>query len=239
MSIALLYFLNLWSAERLIHVWIWVAYAILPLYVYFGLACILNKGSKYLVAYSLLFGIYGVIPHNFIYMFVLHIFLSIFSLTPSNKKNPKSLFLFIGISPIIYILTNMPLFLLLFMAKGLEYPIPMSIDQLIMLSRNGNLINIFTFSNNWWPRVPATLLKNPSFRITSLILFTMAFSATLIKTKREYKVLALLSSVFIIGLIFFAQGANNPILLGIIYVCGQLGRIDIFAPSENGEDLAF
>ncbi|MEM2146551.1 MAG: hypothetical protein QW279_14410 [Candidatus Jordarchaeaceae archaeon] len=42
--------------------------------------------------------------------------------------------------------------------------------------------------------------------------------------------LVILSSAFILGLMFFAQGTNNPLLLNIIQLCGQLGYIDLFAP---------
>ncbi len=227
--ITLFYYLNLWSVERLAHIWIWVAYAIFPLYLYFGLAYISNRRLKNLIIYSLLFAIYGIIPHNFIYMFIIHTFLTISSIFLFNKK-AKNLLLFIGGPIIIYFFMNMPL-LLLHMFKGLEYPIPMSIDQLSMLSRNGNLINIFTFSNNWWPKVPATLLKNPLFRVTSLLLFMFTFAILISEvSQKKHKALVLPSAVFVIGLIFFIQGTNNPLLYNIIHIFGQLGYIDLFAP---------
>jgi hypothetical protein len=48
--------------------------------------------------------------------------------------------------------------------------------------------------------------------------------------ERERKTLVLFSLVFVIGLIFFIQGTNNPLLLNIIHLLGRLGYIDIFAP---------
>jgi len=239
--LTLFYYLNLWSVERIIHVWIWVAYAIFPMYLYFGLVYTLHRYSRYLVAYSLLFVLYGIMPHNFIYMLVIHMFLVIllFFLIDKNMKEVENLLLFIGGPIVIYSLINMPLLLLL-MAGGLEYPIPMSVDQLAMLSRNGDLLNIFTFSNNWWPKVSTALLKNPIFQATSLLLFAFGFSALVLvkRVEKGRKILVLLSSMFVTGLIFFIQGTNNPILLNIIYFFGQLGYIDIFGPLREWGKLS-
>jgi len=233
-TLTLFYYLNLWSTERIGHIWIWDAYAIFPPYLYFGLVYMLDKKSKYLIAYSLLFAFYGIIPPNFIYMLIIHMFLAISSifLADGSVKRAKNLLLFIGGPIVIYSLMNMPSLLLLLIAEGLEYPIPMSLDQLVILSRNGNLLNIFTFSNNWWPQVPTTLLENLLFRVTSLLLFTFALSAVSFAkgVERGRKTLILFSSAFVIGLIFFIQGTNNLLLLNLINLLGRLGYIDVFAP---------
>jgi len=233
-ALTLFYFLNLWSVERIVHRWIWIAYAIFPLYLYFGIRYVLNKNLRYFVVYSLLLAIYGIIPHNLIYMLIIHLFLVISStfLTDGSMKKARSILLFM-VGPIaIYSFVNIPLLSLLLMTEGLKYPIPMSIDQLKMLSRNGNLLNIFTFSNKWWHHVPESLLENPLFRSSSLLLFAFTFSVALLTrgVERKRKALVILSMVLVVGLVFFIQGANNPILLNIIHFFGQLGYIDIFAP---------
>lgn len=231
-TLTLFYYLNLWSAERIGHIWIWFAYAIFPLYLYFGLTYILNRNPKHLILYSLLFAIYGIIPHNTIYMLVIHVFLTLFSFFVFGR-NMKNLLLFIGIPIVIYSLANMPPILLLLMVRGLEYPVPISIDQLAMLSRNGYLINILTFSNNWWPQVSAALLENPLFRGSSLLIFALVFYLSILRPLSQEKyhtILILLSQVFIIILIFFILGTNNPLLLSIMHFFGQLGRIDLFGP---------
>jgi len=238
-TLTIFYYLNLWSAERLGHIWIWDAYAIFPLYLYLGLAYISNEKTKFLLTYSLLYAIYGMIPHNFLYMLFIHLSLVIFSIIKPPRKI-KTTFLLATVPLVIYTLLNMPVLLIAFIVKGATYPIQITMDQLSMLSRNGTLLNIFTFSNNWWPQVPTSTLNNPLFRATSILIFILTFSTIMFikKEDKKHSTLMLLSSIFILGLIFIIQGTNNPLLVSILHFLGKAGYLQIFAPLREWGKLS-
>lgn len=227
------YFLNLWCVERIGHVWIWTAYAIFPLFLFFGISYILTKKLSYLVIYSLLFAIFGIIPHSFFYLLILHLFLIIFNIYSLEKI--KYLLFFSMIPIFLYLLLNLPLFSLIF-ARGISYPIPITLDMLAMTSRYGELIKLFTFSNNWWPQVPKEIIfTNLEFRVSSLaILFSILLVATIsLKIKKNTdntRFLILLSLLFFLALVFIAQGTNNFLLSEILQIMGKNNLLHIVAP---------
>jgi len=81
------YFLNLWSAERLGLIWIWLTYAVVPLFVASGIRYFSCRLCR--IFYWLLFAFYGFIPHSFLYMLIFHIYLSIYNYI--NDKYIKNL----------------------------------------------------------------------------------------------------------------------------------------------------
>ena len=66
------YFLNLLCVERIVHLWIWTAYAIFPLFLFLGISYIYRKKIYHIILYSVLFAFFGIIPHSFIYLLILH-----------------------------------------------------------------------------------------------------------------------------------------------------------------------
>jgi len=222
------YFLNLWSIERITHIWIWLMYAVLPLYLYLGLSYAYSGGINRLIAYSLLLSAYGIIPHNLIYMTILHIFLVIYIMLLFNYKKALTF----ATTPLaIHTLTNIPIFIVLFSTGNTSYPVRISLDVLYMLSRNGNLINFFTFTNNWWPQVPSDLLKSPIFRTSSIFLFLVATAMAIIaRRERKTRLIIHLAYAFILLVAFVAQGTNNHLITTSLERLGKLGMLDLVGP---------
>lgn len=215
--ISLFYYLNLFGVERIGHIWIWFTYAIIPSFIYFGLIYIYKRDILKLIIYSLLFSLYGIIPHSFIYLFLIHMFLFIYFIVYYRSKYT---FIFFFVPLFIYTFLNLPVLLTLFSTVS-TYPVPITVQELIMLSRYGELINLFSFTNNWWPQVPIKyIFYNYPFRLTSIFLFVFTGLITLISLKNyrrdKIKILLLLSLIFILIIIFIAQGTNNIFLFKLI-----------------------
>jgi len=228
------YFLNMWSIDRIIHIWIWFTYAIFPLFVSIGLSYISERKPSLLVSYSLMFGFFGMIPHSFIYLFLVHLFLAFFCLL--SWKNLKNTLVFAFFPLLIYILLNLPP-LSLFLSAKVAYPVTVTMFSLEFLSEHGELINVLTFSNNWWPQVAAEkILENRILRFSSFAIIMGAFAAFLLgygKIGPREKTLALLSLLFVLGFIFIAQGTNNGLLKAFFDTLddGQLQFVALFRES--------
>lgn len=219
------YFLNFWSVDRIIHIWIWFTYAIFPLFLSFGLT-FFNK-RKDAVTYSLCLGLFGFIPHSFIYLFGLHLILTAYHFL-LNKR----IVLFFFIPLIIFIFLNLPT-IILGMITETVYPISVSSGDLHMLSRNGELINAFAFSNNWWPQVnDEAIYDNLVFRVSSVLIFAIAFlEFTNSATKKDQKKfwLYVLSFLSILLLLFVAQGTNNSIVSYFVKIVSDNGKDGLFS----------
>ncbi len=101
------YFMNLWSVERIVHTWIWFTYAILPLFLSLGLSYAKERKGETLVAYSLLLGFYGIIPHSLFYMLLTHAVAVAFLAFSDRKIGPVALF---ALAPIaLYAILNLPI----------------------------------------------------------------------------------------------------------------------------------
>jgi hypothetical protein len=224
------YFLNLWSAERLGYIWIWLTYAVFPLFVALGIRY--SSSGLYRISYWLLFAFFGIFPHSFIYMLILHIYL-VASSYINNKNIKRSIEFFL--SPIIiYIISNSIIILTYFMYNGINYPIPITIDELIILSRNGELINLFTFSNNWWPHVdPNQIFDNMYFRLSSLAISILALllpSYSAIRLKGKDRILLILTLLLSLLIMVVAQGPRNDFLLWLIHILGEHGLLNLLGP---------
>jgi hypothetical protein len=219
LAIIPLYFLNLWSVERTIHIWIWMTYAILPLLLYLGLSYLDKKGRvEGLVAYSLLFSVYGMVPHSLMYAAIIHAFLAAFALAMlirTKALDAKKVALFMALPCAVFVLTNLPV-LLLPAVRSLSYPYTIDMGMLSMLSRNGYLIRALTMENNWWPQVDYGLTPgNALCRASSLAIIgaTVLFSALMMrKLDERARWLATLSIAVILCSLLIAQGMNDPII---------------------------
>ena len=244
-TLTLFYFLNLWCTERIGHLWIWTCYAVLPMFLSLGILFTVNRSRRwaFLILYSLIFSFYGVLPHSFIYMLIIHIFIGLYHVI---RERGITTFLITLITPIIiYILLNSPIILLMFVENN-SYPVVISYDILKLLSRNGEILNFFTFSNNWWPCLPIeTIFKNTVFRISSLLIFIYMFALIIIFWKKltiDHKFFVMFSLIFIGLIAFIAQGTNNSLLdlilnflithrmLEIVAPLREWARISILAP---------
>ncbi len=224
------YFLNLWSAERLGHTWIWFTYAVFPLFVALGIRYF--SGRLYSIFYWLLFAFFGVIPHSFLYMLILHIYLSIFNYI--NNKDIKRSTEFFLLPITIYVILNLFFILPYFIYSGINYPVTITLDILIILSRYGELINLFTFSNNWWPQVdPNQIFNNIYFRLSSLAISTLALLVPLcsvIKLKGKDRIILILTLLLSLIIMGVAQGPHNYFLLQLLHILGEHGMLNLVGP---------
>lgn len=229
------YLLNFWAVDRIIHLWIWFTYATFPLFISFGLTFF--RGNRDMITYSLLLGFTGFIPHSMIYLFSIHIMVSLYHLL--DKKRLVDVGKFIFLPTILFILLNMPS-ILLGIATGAVYPISVSEEQLGMLSRNGELINALAFSNGWWPQVPdEEIFGNLIFRISSIMIFALVFfTFATASIKKDRFRLAAIAMAAVLAILFAAQGTNNRILGFLVDGIGEMGLIQIFAPFREWARLS-
>jgi hypothetical protein len=211
------YFLNPWSTERLVHIWIWFTYAILPMQLALGLMHIRSKSPAVLGGYSLLISAFGPIPHSLIYESIVHA--AVIGYAAASRVDRRTLVIFALVPVAIYALINAPfLYMLvsLFSEKGVSYPADISERMLGGLSAHGKLPDLFAFSNNWYPpsRIQ-DISKTPVFTVSSFSIFVIVlslFSIAYGRMTKDQKAVSLISMGAILVSIFIAQGMNNPIL---------------------------
>ncbi len=226
------YFLNLWSVERISHIWIWYTYAIFPMFIQLGLQYLTNRKTVHLFGYCLLFGVFGFLPHSFLYMLIFHIGLTTYSYFRDKKETIK--FFFVPL--VIFVLLNAPSFLL---AKDLEleYPIKVTTDSFGYLSKHGEILNLFAFSNNWWPQVPDYLVfRNILFRYSGFGLFAISFIIFVLSYQKlgiKEKQLSVIFMMGIFAVIFLARGHHNEILSYIMDIIAGIGLAQLLGPMRE------
>ncbi|MFA5091321.1 MAG: hypothetical protein WC483_01640, partial [Candidatus Paceibacterota bacterium] len=114
-----------------------------------------------------------------------------------------------------YALINLPS-LILGQSGGEAFISGIHPDSISQLSRNGELLNLLAFSNNWWYHVgKAIIYANPAFTCSSIGIFAVLFLAAGLAVgrmgagERHVTILALAG---MLAVIFVAQGANNQVL---------------------------
>ena len=227
--VTLFYFLNFWAVDRLAHTWIWFTYAVFPLFLFLGLLAV-DGGRKSLVLYSLVFGFFGFLPHSFMYLGMIHGVLVVYALLLGRGWKESALFAALPL--VIYAGINLPS-LALFPYIGDSYPASLEKVPPTKLSENGELINVFAFSNVWWPQIPEWLiLRNAAFRYSGILIFALSFfllSICLGRMDKGKRLLASLSVLAVLFFIFMAQGTNNRILGGVIGWVMENGLTQIIA----------
>ncbi|MCX6773704.1 MAG: hypothetical protein NTY68_01750 [Candidatus Micrarchaeota archaeon] len=230
------YFLNPWSTERLIHIWIWITYAVLPMQMALGLMYARNRNPAVLGVYSLLISAFGIIPHSLIYMMGIHAAITAYA--AASKANVKNILIFALIPLVFYILVNAPFIFMLassFGQNGVSYPGETDKMMLDILSTNGGISNIFTMWNIWhiwWPD-NKEIRVNPAFTLNSFFVFIAIlalFSISYKKMDKEQKILSIISMAAILVVIFIAQGMNNQILAYFVNAMSDNGLDAIIGP---------
>jgi hypothetical protein len=233
------YFLNLWSVERIGHFWIWLSYAVFPAFIALGLSAITGRKGASLAAYSLLFGIFGVLPHSFIYMLSFHLVLSAYCIFRREGLARPLMFLIVPLA--IYGLLNIPLFLLPIASSG-KYPGWVDDSGFKLLSRYGSLENLLTFTDNWWPQVPpAEVLQNIPFRVAAAGTFALLVLVAMLgypKARDDLKALMVLCLLGMTAAIFVAQGTNNPLLTPILEWASGQGLSFLIGPFREWARIA-
>jgi hypothetical protein len=233
------YFLNLWSVERIAHIWIWFTYAILPLFMYLGLSYIRNGHPKKFLLYCLTFAFFGFIPHSFIYMMIVHMLVLAYGFIMRHEIRGLAIFAILPF--LLYVLLNMPAFLL---AGAMDISLPNTAtgNSLNMLSRNAELINLFAMSNNWWQQVPSEkIFSNLPYRYSSIALFTLVmavFTISYRKMERSSQALSLLCLGATLALIFFAQGMKNFMIPPLVDMLDEADKLQFLAPFREWARLS-
>jgi len=207
------YFLNLWSVERIGHIWIWFTYAVFPLFASIGFSCLESRKDSRLVLYSLTFAFYGAIPHSFIYLGMIHGLLAAYAL--SLGWGWKSLAKFVSVPLVIYLLLFLPV-LLAATAIEAKYPVEVTKYSFTYLSNNGEMARLLTFTNNWWPSLDDSRVKSDwAAKGSAFGIFILAFAAILLSypvLERGLKALITISALWMMGCMFVAQGTQNQIV---------------------------
>ncbi len=216
------YFLNLWSVERMGHIWIWYSYAVFPLSLALGLSYIETRKPSRLIAYSLVLSFFGLIPHAFLYLLGFHAFLIAYCIASGRGAGAV---LALSLVPLaVYALICLPP-LTLGQEAASGWVNGISSQSIDLLSRNGGLANLLAFSNNWWHQVPlARVYENPGFTYSSIAIFSAAFLALALaygKLEHRAQLLAVFSAGFILALMFIAQGGNNALLQPVLKTIAQ------------------
>jgi hypothetical protein len=207
------YFLNLWSVERIGHIWIWFTYAIFPLFASIGFSYLEHRKDSRLVLYSLVFAFYGAVPHSFIYLGMIHGLLAAHALATGWSWKGLARFVFVPL--IIYVLLYLP-FLLASTALEAKYPVDVTKYSFTYLSKNGDMANLLTFTNNWWPSLDEERIQSDwASRHSAFGIFIMTFATLLLAYPhlgKGQKTLSLLCAFWMMGCMFVAQGNQNQVL---------------------------
>lgn len=227
--LVIFYFLNLWAVERLNHTFIWLTYAVMPLFIHLGLGYVEEPRPRELILYSLLFGFFGFLPHSFIYLAIIHGAIFVYSLT--RKDTRRMQFLLVPLA--IFAFLSAPVITL---AGGVidEYPVPVTGENVGVLSRNGELMNLLAFSNNWWPQISDNMIfQNAFFRNSSILIFVFIFFMYALAFRSlgsEEKKLSLILLACIAALMLVARGDNSRIMDSVIRISWDLGVKNLLGP---------
>jgi hypothetical protein len=224
--------------DRLIHLWIWLTYAVLPLLLHLGLSYLRTKKPAALASYSLVMGVFGMIPHSFIYVALVHGVLALFALATRGRDRPiwhlaGPILAFAFLPLAIYALINLPV-LLIPAVSQVTYPYTIDMDMAGYLSNNGELIRALSISNNWWPQIPPDDIgKDLPYRASAIgiiALTVIAAAAACGKPDNDKRWLLALCLLAILGALFLAQGMNNPLIAVFVKALDANGMLQALAP---------
>lgn len=222
------YFMNLWSVERLGHTYIWITYAILPLFLHLGLSYSDKHSPREIILYSLMFGFFGFIPHSFIYLAIIHLALAAYIFL---RKGRSALFLLAPL--VIFAILNAPIFALA-VDVGFEYPIEVTNESTNYLSNYGEMLNLLAFSNNWWPQVPKnSVFDNPFFRDSSIAyfaLFFITFALAFRSMSKDQRRLSIILMLAVVAVMVVARGKNSDIMREFINFMVGIGKNQLLGP---------
>lgn len=225
------YFLNLWSVERIGHIWIWFTYAVFPLFAATGLAYMDGRRNSRLIVYSLLFAFYGALPHSFIYLGMIHALLIAYAVFSGWKM--VQLAKFAAVPMAIYVILTMP-FLLVLTASEAKYPQEVTKFSFTYLSKNGDMANLLAMTNNWWPSLDEERIRSSWVtRYASFGFFVLVFAAlasAFPRLRRGHKAVSLLSASLMMACMFVAQGNQNQIMKWASDVAVDAGLGLLLAP---------
>ncbi len=214
-SLLLFYFFNYYAIGRIVHIYIWFGYLVLPYLVAELFEYEKTRILRHLLAVVIVFSQFFVFPHGFIYG-VLALALVSLLLIVRNKDFLLGIQTFF-VSVTGYCLLNIQIFLTVLMPST-QYPIPANLSMFSLLSRNGTAQNTLTFINNWWHYVDisqaqayVTVAGVMSFLIALMLVFY--WYAKLIYKQTQMKSLqAPIIAFFLIAVVIASLGTNSVLI---------------------------
>ncbi len=216
------YAFNVWSFHRMYHWYLWLGYAILPLFFILLIFSYKNpKNWKYPVMAILIWSIASSTPHMVIFYSIFYSVLAIFFFLRNLRKKNERLIIIRPILLIISLYLVLNLYWIYPYASYIANSGDTSIIPAILVtqerteyySQHSSYLNVLTLIHDWWKagmadvRPPDTSLFYPVWLISSLVFPIMAISSLFLKGNSK-KVL-MLSMIGFIGIIL-SMGTNAP-----------------------------
>jgi hypothetical protein len=219
---SLFYAYNVWSFHRIAHWYLWLGYAILPLFIASLIYAFKYPNKwKYVIAAVLLWSLASSTPHMFIFYGLFYLAFSIYYVL-RNIRNKRALVkVAIPILSIIsfYLLVNLywiypSILYALYEGAGTLLPsVHVTEEMTEIFSRDSSFLNVLRLIQDWLlPKIievspTQTSLLYPLWLFASFVFPTIAFSALLLKKNSKY--VLLFSTIGIIG-ILLTLGTNAP-----------------------------
>ena len=213
---SLFYAFNPWVMDRVYHIFLLITYSFLPLILLISIQ-IFDKDKvdlKRVLALVLLCSVASTSPHSVFFILFLMFSLYAFFLLLERKQfvsKTKSFVLFIVLYSLVNAFWILPLVKYSLSAGSLHPDYVLHLDDVLILSRNSDLFNVFRLVAYWWPKVSHSFEVFPSSTLwifASLTVPAVCFLALVFYRKNRVVIyLSLLSVV----LIFLASGMSSPL----------------------------
>jgi len=197
----LVFMLNPWAIQRIVHVYLLISYAISPMLVYFTIKTVREDKKSWQVALGATLTISALTPHWMIFG-PLIVFFSILSEKVNIRKIANKIFLSFLVSFLLSAFFIFPYLSALRFGLGPSYM--MTWDVVSLLSRNSNFINSIRLMSYWGPEygIPygPSFVPYPTWLIATFALPIASFSAYFLSKDRfsfVFLILAILAISFI------------------------------------------
>jgi len=215
---SIFYTYNVWSFIRINHWYLWIGYAILPLYILFTVYSFSNtRNWKYFFITSIIWSLASSTPHMaFFYGLIFFATFVVVFLNNSIKRGKwyQALVPFISIICIYSLLNAYWIYPFLEASRSYgiapQYSLNYEIGQI--LSRESNFLNTLRLSSEWTNLLqlspPSHSIIYPLWIFSSFAIPLLAFSALLFS--REFRITLVYFAAVIIGLLL-AMGTQSPL----------------------------
>jgi len=211
---SIFYTFNPWVMDRVYHIFLLITYSFLPLILLISIQ-IFDKDKvdlKRVLALVLLCSVASTSPHSVFFLLFLIISLYAFFLLLNHKQffsKTKNLVLFLIFFSLINAFWMLPLANYSLSSGPLHPDYVLTLDDIRILSRNGDLQNVFRLVAHWWPKVSYSyevFPLNALWIFASLAVPTVCFLALILYKKNRIVVYLSILSVI---LIFLTSGTKS------------------------------
>ncbi len=215
---SLFYTYNVWSFNRIHHYYLWIGYAILPLFVLSIYYSFRNpKNWKYIVLSTLLWSFASITAHMVIFygiILVCTFFGFVINDIYTRKRNVTKLVIPLILIISFYALVNMYWIYPYGVASQIRVPNPpyeLTTESLELLSRESNFLNSFRILAYWLNAsvdVSDNQIYSSFWTMTTFVVPLTAFSALIVR--RSIKFAVVFAATALIS-IFLTMGTRSPI----------------------------